>query len=309
MDLHEQYRKIRKIEWKVINAIFSEMWNYKYVPSDLISKKARLNEEETLKALKSLGGMGIVENKVVSYLGSSLTFKGITLFSLKRLVDRGKLDMLGSKMGEGKESVVYNCYSEKFGECALKFHKLGATFRKIREKRDYGDLHLSVLTVRSAGKEYRALRRLFGIAKVPEPLGWEGNAVLMELVDGKEIYKLRLEDPEEVLDSIIEEVRKMLLAGVVHGDLSQYNVLLSDDIYIIDFPQWVEVPERVSEKDEEGKSIENSEIDSYQAILEANSENWRQLLERDIENILKYFKKAYGIEKDINSVINYVLAE
>lgn len=290
MDLHEDYKRMRKTEWKVVDAIFNEMWNYKYVPSDLISKKAKLSDEETLKALRSLGGAGVVENKIVSYLGSNLTFKGITLFSLKKLVEKGKLDMLGKKMGEGKESVVYNCYSEKFGECILKFHKLGATFRRIREKRDYGDLHLSVLTVRSAKREYQALRRLFGIAKVPEAFGWEGNAILMELIDGREIYKLKLGDPEEVLDAIIEEARRMFLAGVVHGDLSQYNVLLSDDIYIIDFPQWVEVPEN---KD---------------TSLDPDS-NWKQLLQRDVENILKYFKKAYGIEKDINSVINYILTE
>lgn len=287
MDLHSQYKRIRKLEWKIINAIFAEMWNYKYVPSDLISKKAKVSEEETLRALKSLGGMGVVENRVVSYFGSSLTFNGITLFSLKRLVEKGKLDMLGKKMGEGKESVVYNCYSEKFGECVLKFHKLGAMFRRVRDKRDYGDLHLSVLTVRSAGREYRALKKLFGVAKVPEPFGWEGNAVLMELIDGKEIYKLKLENAEEVLEAIIEEVRRMFLAGVVHGDLSQYNVMLSDDICIIDFPQWIEVDQQ-----------ENFE-----------AESWMTLLHRDVENVLRYFKRAYGIEKDINSVINYILAE
>lgn len=288
MDLHSQYKRIRNLEWRIIYSIFAEMWKYKYVPSDLISKKAKVDEAETLKVLKSLGGMGVVENRVVSYLGSSLTFKGIALFSLKRLVERGKLDMLGKRMGEGKESVVYNCYSEKFGECVLKFHKLGATFRRVRDKRDYGDLHLSVLTVRSAGREYRALKRLFGTAKVPEPFGWEGNAVLMELIDGKEIYKLKLENAGEVLEAILEEVRRMFLAGVVHGDLSQYNVMLSDDIYIIDFPQWIEV-------DREQESLE--------------AENWMTLLHRDVENVLRYFKKAYGIEKDINSVINYILAE
>jgi RIO kinase 2 len=288
VDLHSQYKRIRNLEWRIIYSIFAEMWKYKYVPSDLISKKAKVDEAETLKVLKSLGGMGVVENRVVSYLGSSLTFKGIALFSLKRLVERGKLDMLGKRMGEGKESVVYNCYSEKFGECVLKFHKLGATFRRVRDKRDYGDLHLSVLTVRSAGREYRALKRLFGTAKVPEPFGWEGNAVLMELIDGKEIYKLKLENAGEVLEAILEEVRRMFLAGVVHGDLSQYNVMLSDDIYIIDFPQWIEV-------DREQESLE--------------AENWMTLLHRDVENVLRYFKKAYGIEKDINSVINYILAE
>ncbi|RLI81757.1 serine/threonine protein kinase [Archaeoglobales archaeon] len=298
-DLHNLYKKIRKVEWKVINTIFREMWNYKYVPSDLISKRVKLNEVDTLKTLKSLGAMGVVENKVVSYFGSSLTFQGITLFSLKRLVEKGKLDMLGKKMGEGKESVVYNCYSEKYGECVLKFHKLGVSFRKIREKRDYGDLHLSVLTVRSAGREYRALKKLFGVAKVPEPFGWEGNAVLMELVDGRELYKLRLENPSEVLDAIIEEMRRMFIAGVVHGDLSQYNVLIAEDIYIIDFPQWVEVGRSGDERDEDINV--NTDVNA--------NENWKELLERDVENILKYFKKAYGIEKDINSVINYVLAE
>ncbi len=297
-DLHNLYKRIRKVEWRIINTIFREMWNYKYVPSDLISKRVKLSEADTLKTLKSLGAMGVVENRVVSYFGSSLTFQGITLFSLRRLVEKGKLDMLGKKMGEGKESVVYNCYSERYGECVLKFHKLGVSFRKIREKRDYGDLHLSVLTVRSAGREYKALKRLFGVAKVPEPFGWEGNAILMELIDGRELYKIKLENPSEVLDTIIEEMKRMFIAGVVHGDLSQYNILVAEDIYIIDFPQWVEVGG-------EGEGIRKSDFN----VDTNTNENWRELLERDVRNILKYFQKVYGIEKDINSVVNYILAE
>ncbi len=300
-DLHNLYKRIRKVEWKVIDTIFREMWNYKYVPSDLISKRANLSEAETLKTLKSLSAMGVVENRVVSYFGSSLTFQGITLFSLRRLVEKGKLDMLGKKMGEGKESVVYNCYSERYGECVLKFHKLGVSFKRIRDKRDYGDLHLSVLTVRSAKREHQALRRLFGVAKVPEPFGWEGNAILMELIDGRELYKLRLENPDEVLDEIIEEVRKMFTVGVVHGDLSQYNILVSEDIYIIDFPQWV----KVGDTDENMRSYTNMDTSD----INTDTESWRELLERDVRNILKYFHKVYGIEKDINSVVNYILAE
>ncbi|AGK61524.1 RIO-like serine/threonine protein kinase fused to N-terminal HTH domain protein [Archaeoglobus sulfaticallidus PM70-1] len=280
-DFHILYKSLRKIDWRVIEIIFKKMWDYKYVPSDLILKLSGIKESELNKILRRLSDDGLLDNRSQPYFGSSLTFLGMSLYSLRKLVTRNKLDMLGKKMGEGKESVVYNCYSEKYGECVIKFHKLGAHFRKIREKRDYGDLHLSVLTVRSAKKEYSALKRLFGIINVPEAFAWEGNAVMMELIDGKELFRVRLENPEDALDIILEDTKKMFRAGIIHGDLSQYNILVSDDLYIIDFPQHVDL----------------------------DHENWPDILKKDIENVLSYFKKAYGIEKDINSVTKYIISE
>jgi RIO kinase 2 len=278
---YELYQNVTKPGWRVIDTIFRNMWDYRYVPVELVSKRTGIEEDKMVRILKSLGADGIVENRVAPYLGTSLTFTGMSLYSLKRLVDKNRVDMLGKKMGEGKESVIFNCFSERYGECVLKFHRLGAMFRKIREKRDYGDLHLSVLTVRSARREYRALKRLFGVASVPEPFAWEGNAVLMELVDGKELFKVRVENPEDVIESVLDEARRMYLAGVVHGDLSQYNILVAEDIWVIDFPQYVEV----------------------------GSEGWMDLLRRDVENIISYFRKTYRIEKDINSAIGYVTGE
>lgn len=282
MNLAELYKKMGRHSWKIMDSIFRHLWDYEFVPLQIIAGNARIGEEKARNILRFLSDARVVVNKQTEYEGSTFTFIGLSLYSLHRLVRSGKVSMLGKMMGEGKESAVYNCYSDKFGECVIKFHKVGHTsFKRVREKRAYGDLHFSVLAVRSARNEFRALKRLQGLA-VPEVYAWEGNAVLMELIDAKELYRVRVENPDDVLDFIIDEVGKFCRRGVVHGDLSQYNVLVNEDgVWMIDFPQSVEV----------------------------GSEGWMELLERDVKNILNYFRKAYGIEKDINSVVDSILQE
>jgi len=277
-DFAELYRKMDTKRWKILDAIFNHMWKYEYVPSDLISRHSRIGVEKVEILLRDLSDRKIVSNKRLNYFGSSFTFKGLSLYSLWRLVEKNEVEMLGKLMGEGKESTVYNCIS-RYGEAVIKFHRLGHVFKRVREKRDYGTLHFSVLAVRSAKNEFQALNKLYGIARTPKPFAWEGNAVLMELIDAKELFKVRLKEAQDILDLIIDEVRKMYKAGIVHGDLSQYNVLVSEDgVWIIDFPQFVET----------------------------DSENADELLKRDIKNILQYFSKNYSIEKNIEEVIEAV---
>jgi RIO kinase 2 len=282
VNIAELYGKMGKHSWRIMDAIFKNLWDYEYVPLQLISSHARIGEEKARNILKYLSDLRVVQNRQKDYEGSTFTFIGLSLYSLHRLVRSGKVDAIGKLMGEGKESAVFNCYSEKFGECVVKFHKVGHTsFKKVKEKRDYGDLHFSVLAIRSARNEFRALQKLQGLA-VPKVYAWEGNAVLMELIDAKELYRVRVENPDEVLDMILEEVAKFYHRGIVHGDLSQYNVLVSEEgIWIIDFPQSVEVGE----------------------------EGWREILERDVRNIITYFSRTYRTEKDINSAIDRILQE
>lgn len=282
MNLAELYGKMGKHSWRILDAIFKNLWDYEYVPIQIISSQARIGEEKARNILRYLSDLRVVQNRQKDYEGSTFTFLGLSLYSLHRLVRSGKVNAIGKLMGEGKESAVFNCYSEKYGECVVKFHKVGHTsFKKVKEKRDYGDLHFSVLAIRSARNEFKALQRLQGLA-VPKAYAWEGNAVLMELIDAKELYRVRVENPEDVLEMILEEVAKFYRRGIVHGDLSQYNVLVSEEgIWIIDFPQSVEVGE----------------------------EGWREILERDVTNIITYFNRAYRIEKDINSAIGRILQE
>ncbi len=280
MRLAELYKKMGRHSWRVLDAIFKHLWDYEYVPLQLIASDAKISEEKARNILRYLSDLRIVSNKQTEYEGSTFTFLGLSLYSLHRLVRRGLISAVAKVMGEGKESAVVNAYSEKFGECVIKFHKVGHTsFKKVKEKRDYGDLHFSILAIRSARNEFRALKKLQGLA-VPEVYAWEGNAVMMQLVEARELYRVRLTNPEDVLEMIIDEVRKFYRRGIVHGDLSQYNVLVSSEgIWIIDFPQSVEVGE----------------------------DNWRELLERDVRNVLSYFQRTYRIEKDINTVLEFIM--
>lgn len=280
MDLSTLYKSLGKNSWKIISAIFENLWNYKFVPVNLIASMANLSEEKTKKILRDLGEKNLVLNKYTEYEGSTLTFKGLSLYSLRKLVEEDKVEALGKKMAEGKESLIYNCMS-KYGEAVIKFHKLGyQSFKKVVDKRNYGNLNFSVLSIRSAKREFLTLRKLQGLA-VPEAYAWEGNAVLMELIDAKELFKTRVENPEELLDAIIEEVSKFYRRNIVHGDLSQHNILVGDSFWIIDFPQSVEVGEQ----------------------------GWRELLERDIANVLRYFSKTYRIERDINSTLKSIIGD
>ncbi len=290
VDFAEKFKSMSKLKWKVLDAIFKNMWDYKYVPAEVIAKTAQINPDKMEAILKALKDENLVENKYTEYLGSAFTYLGLSLYSLWRLVRSDKVSMLGKKMGEGKESIIFNCYSERYGECVLKFHKVGySSFKKVKEKRDYGTLHFTVLMVRSAKNEFKALKKLYGYVSVPKPYDWEGNAVLMELIDAKELFRVRLENPKDVLEMIIEDVKTMYSLGVIHGDLSQYNILVNPEgVWYIDFPQHIDLNE--VETDEERQVAD-------------------EILRRDVENVINYFKKTYRIEKDINSVLKYIKGE
>lgn len=280
MGLVEAYRRMGKNSWKILDAIFKNLWSYKFVPVSVISDYANIDEEKVKNILKVLGDEKIVINKHTEYEGATLTFFGLSLYSLHRLVENGYVKAMGKKMGEGKESLVYNCLS-KDGEAVIKFHKLGyQSFKKVVEKRNYGDLNFSVLSVRSARREFNALKKLRGLA-VPEVYANEGNAVLMELLDARELYKVRVENAEELLEMIIDEIAKFYKRGIIHGDLSEFNILVSDSFWIIDFPQSLEVGE----------------------------EFWDNALKRDVYNLLRYFRRVYGIERDINSVVESIIGD
>jgi RIO kinase 1 len=122
--------------------------------------------------------------------------------------------------------------------------------------------------------EVDALYRLAAAGvRVPEPFGFVDGVLLMELVtdeDGKAAP--RLDDvvftPEQARDyhsMIIEEVVRMLSAGLIHGDLSEFNVLVEPEGPVI--------------------------IDLPQAVNAAGNNNAERMLERDVDNMRRYFGK------------------
>jgi RIO kinase 1 len=117
-----------------------------------------------------------------------------------------------------------------------------------------------------------ALQRLAAAGvRVPQIFSYSGGILLMELVaDDNGNCAPRLNDvrltPEQARDyhrTMITQIVLMLCAGLVHGDLSEYNVLVgSDGLVIIDLPQ---------------------------AIDAAGNTNAADMLKRDVANMTAYF--------------------
>ena len=185
---------------------------------------------------------------------------------LQTLVDEGLIDTVVRQLKSGKEADVYVVRSggDTF---AAKIYK-DAKNRSFRQAVDYTE-NRRVRNSRQAramakGTAYGRERQeaawqsaevdaLFRLAaagvRVPRPLNFHEGVLLMELVtDAAGDAAPRLNDLEFSAEdalrhhaTLIGEVVRMLCAGVIHGDLSEFNILMAEDgPVIIDLPQAVD---------------------------------------------------------------------
>lgn len=222
---------------------------------------------------------------------------------IEPLVTDGLVDHVLRQLMSGKEAMVYvvQCGDElrcaKVYKEANKrgFHKAVdyTEGRKIKNSRQaramakgsrYGRQEQEAAWQHA---EVDALRRLAAAGvRVPTPYDFHEGVLLMELVmgeDGEPAPRLNdivlsAEDARRFHLDLVRQVVRMLCAGIVHGDLSEYNVLVdSNGPVIIDLPQ---------------------------AVDAAANNNARAMLERDIDNLAHYFAQfapelkdtAYGPE-------------
>ena len=190
---------------------------------------------------------------------------------MRTFSERETLQGMGSPRGVGKESDVYEAQSYK--PLALKFHREGYTnFREVQKERDYTSdkEHISwFYTARKAAeREYETLEALYTKVRVPRPVDQNRHAIVMEKLSGVELSnaKLRPEQAVGVLDLILDEVQAAYYEGYVHADMSEYNVFVDEDgVTVFDWPQAVPV----------------------------DHENAVEFLERDIRNLIGYFRRKH----------------
>ncbi len=185
---------------------------------------------------------------------------------LQPLIDEGLIDTVVRQLMSGKEAMVFVVRCGDDTRCAKVYKE--ATQRSFRQAVDYTE-NRKVKNSRQAramakgsryGRESQeaawqsaevdALYRLAGAGvRVPKPHNFHDGVLLMELVtDAEGDAAPRLNDvvftPEEARAhhaSLLVEVMRMLCAGVVHGDLSEFNILLAaDGPVIIDLPQAID---------------------------------------------------------------------
>ncbi len=288
----DAFKKLSRHDFKILNAIERGMSRYMYVPMEEIAKLSGFDLEFVETRLKSLNSLGLVQRRKGAYIGYILTSRGYDCLALNALVKRGVLESISSSpLGVGKEADVYVGLTPAGKEVAVKFHRAGRTsFRGVRVRRAYvGDReHISWLYLSrlAAKNEYDALRILSpaGVS-VPKPIDWNRHVVVTELVRGVELYTVPpLDSPETLMHKIIDEIKKAFRdAGLVHGDLSEYNIIVGEkeEPVIFDWPQWVP--------------------SSHPSAL--------MLLKRDVENILKFFKRKYHVKLDVISESESIVRE
>lgn len=208
--------------------------------------------------------------------------------NIQHLVRDGLIDEVLRPLKSGKEAAVYVVVSEGEIRCAKVYKEVSqrgfhtqAQYqegRKVRNSRQARAMDKKSRYGREQQEkvwqtaEVEALYRLAAAGiRVPQPYNFVEGVLLMELVtDADGNAAPRLNDVEltqeqalEYHKVLISAVVKMLCIGLIHGDLSEFNVLVdSAGPVIIDLPQ---------------------------AVNAAANNNAARMLERDVENLTRYF--------------------
>ncbi|NHN60360.1 MULTISPECIES: serine/threonine-protein kinase Rio1 [Halorussus] len=183
-------------------------------------------------------------------------FDDATLAALYKLVQDGYVQAFGGPVSSGKEATVYGALGgEQYGEVAVKVYRINAS--DFRDMREYlvGDPRFEELSgdkkrvvLAWTRKEFANLKRAqkAGV-RVPNPIAVQRNVLVMEFLgsDGERAPTLddaHLENPETAFEVVREYMRRLYDVGLVHGDLSEYNIIVHDgELCIIDLGQAVTV--------------------------------------------------------------------
>lgn len=243
--------------------------------------------------LLRLSEAGIVRSRVVSgELSFQLTFAGVNVLSAIALIRRGVVAGVGDRIGVGKESEVYIAWTPSGAPVSLKFHEEGArSFRSMARRRAYGRRDRRApwldVAIESAERELRALVMVNSLGgAVPKPLTSELNCVVTEYIEGVELTSVKglsEEQATKVLNDVVDTIRIAFKeAGIVHGDLSPYNVLVSAGEtlrgYIIDWPQYVSTSDPAA----------------------------MSLLANDVKRIAAYFNKNFGLTVNVEDLLRRI---
>ena len=185
--------------------------------------------------------------------------------SLQALIDDGVIDEVLRPLKSGKEAAVYVVRSGDDVRCAKVYKDMAQRSfqqrvqyqegRKVRGSREARALAKSSKYGRKQQEtawkntEVDALYQLRDAGvRVPEPYGYYHGVLVMELVTDAEGYsaarlgevELEAGQAREFHQVLVRQVVLMLCCGLIHGDLSPYNVLVGPDgPVVIDFPQVV----------------------------------------------------------------------
>ena len=259
---------------------------YGTIDVGMLSRLSGLPAERVSFAVDQLEKKGLVGSRRLSYY---MRQEAAEAMALREYVKRDLIAALGAIIAKGKESDVYEAFTEEGSLYALKFYKLGRTsFTSVRKKRFREGVNMKswiAVNYEAARREYTALKRLEGISPAfPRAYSFSRSTILLEELSGFRLSERpQLENPMSTLLSLLESVRKAYMkSGLVNADLSEYNILTDgNSVWIIDWPQAVE------------KTHPNS----------------AELLMHDVTSVVKFFRRAYVVEMSVDRAYRFVTGE
>lgn len=258
------------------------MRRYRWVPEDDLKTAVHLSDTETKYRVGNLIHRDMVRSDSVPYKGYALVFWGYDALALSSLAAKKTISALGSMIGVGKESEIYEALG--FGVVVLKLHKIGQrSFQTVRTKREYmpedGHCPWIFASAKSAEREYEALVALNGKVSVPIPIDLNRHVIVMSFIPGVNLNRSLLEDPDTIWKEILAQVKLAYDTGYIHGDLSEYNIMYDGVVvWIIDWPQWIP----------------------------PHHQNADAVLRHDIETVATFFTRKYKKSYDVDEAVRFV---
>jgi RIO kinase 1 len=222
-------------------------------------------------------------------------FDRATLMVIYKLITDKILSSVDYPVSTGKEANIFKGTTPEGEAVAIKIYRLAtATFKNIIRYID-GDTRFKnirrdrrSLIYAWAKKEFRNLQRMMEVGvRVPKPIISRKNILVMEFIGDNvlpapELRQVKIPRPATYFKWIISQLKTLYSkAGLVHGDLSEYNILVDDDELVL--------------------------IDVGQSLLLDHPLS-NELLIHDVRNISHYFKRQYKIRTDPEKILDEIIA-
>lgn len=225
-------------------------------------------------------------------VGSEI-FDKITLETLYKIANQGHIDVLNGAISTGKEANVLTGITDEEKFIAVKIYRIATSdFKKMNYYLD-GDPRFNLKTKNKrkiiyswVTKEFKNLNRLFDVGvNVPQPITSSNNVLLIEFIGddngnpAQPVKNQTPEEPDEFWEKLLQELKLMVNeAKLVHGDLSNYNILNQNETPVI--------------------------IDVSQSVV-LDHPIAKELLERDINTLVREYTKL-GVKTSFEEVWEYV---
>ena len=284
------FKELDSKNLRILTGIEIGMRRFEWVPIEELNKYTNLPFDKLEYRLKKLVKNKLVIKNTKSYEGFQIYFEGYDTLALNAFVKRKSISEIGSEIGVGKDSVIFEAIRqpklaiENSISVIIKVYRGNKTgfnqLTKLSEHMGKGDNFSRIYAARlAAHREYEIMSRLYPKVSIPKPVDQNRHVIVMELAKGSLLSKTKLLDPEWHLDEIIKQVKIIYSMGIIHADLSEFNIFVSEEgVQIIDWPQYI--------------TQEHPQAD--------------EILERDISNILIHFLRKYGIKRELKEQVNEI---